>query len=230
MAGIDGLSCLQADFTSTVSHKGFPFGLTKNTLTLTKNNCELIIEHQKLKFMKKKWLVDVCRAPVHIKSGASEIEVIKKKFTCKTDAKSKNDDFCKTLVLMEQILQDDGLIFAKGEKENISSEHGKMYCTYVLLRSYLRFDKILSRTDSKLKFDFENPLNTMVEENIEITQENVLPEVENKSVLGVSHAAENGIEQNQDSTVDEGANPASQNTETPVPGTIIPTKKEIGTF
>jgi hypothetical protein len=164
-AEIDGLSCLQSEFSATVSHKGFPFGMTQNILKLSKNNCELTLEHQKLKFMKNKWLIDVCRAPVHIKSGASgEIKVIKKKTNCGTDAKAKNDEFCKTLTLMEQVIQDDGLIFAKGEKENISSEHGKIYCAYVLIRSYLRFDKVLSRTDKQLNFDLENPLKKIVKE------------------------------------------------------------------
>jgi hypothetical protein len=166
-AGIDGLECLQSEFTASVSHKGFPFGLTQNILKLNKKNCELTLEHEKLKFMKKKWLIDVCRAPVHIKSGTTgEIEVIKKKTKCGTNAKAKNDEFCKTLTIMEQIIQDDGLIFAKGEKENISSEHGKIYCTYVLLRSYLRFNKVLSRTDSELKFDLENPSKKIVKEVI----------------------------------------------------------------
>ena len=49
---IDSLGCLKSEFTATVSHKGFPFGLTQNILKLTKKNCELTLAHEKLKFVK----------------------------------------------------------------------------------------------------------------------------------------------------------------------------------
>ena len=232
LAGIDGFSCLQSEFSATVSHKGFPFGLTQNILKLNKKNCELTLEHQKLKFMKKKWLVDVCRAPVHIKSGASgEIEVIKKKFTCGTDAKSKDDSFCKTLVLIEQIIQDDGLIFAKGEKENVSSEHGKIYCTYVLLRSYLRFDKVLSRTDTELSFDLENPLKKMVNENIEISHGELRTEPAQNTAPVLNQNKENvdNVYKDPENTGPSN-NPTQENSMAPASSTAIPTTKEIGTF
>lgn len=158
LGGIDDMACLKGNFQATVSHEGFPFGMTKNILDLSKSNCEITVKHEKLKFIKNKWLIDVCRAPVHIKAGStSGIEVLKKERECSTDSKSKNNEFCQALVQMEKIIQDDGLIFAKGEKENLSSEHGKIYCTYVLLRAYLRHDRVLSRTDEKLSFNLENP-------------------------------------------------------------------------
>jgi len=160
--GIDDMSCLKGNFQALVSHDGFPFGLTKNVLELSKSNCEITVKHEKLKFLKSKWLIDVCRAPVHIKAGStSGIEVLKKERECSTDSKSKNNEFCQTLVKMEKIIQDDGLIFAKGEKEDLSSEHGKIYCTYVLLRAYLRHDRVMSRTDEKLSFNLENPVQSI---------------------------------------------------------------------
>ncbi|MBT7610406.1 MAG: hypothetical protein HN576_11665 [Bacteriovoracaceae bacterium] len=213
---IDSLGCLKSEFTATVSHKGFPFGLTQNILKLTKKNCELTLAHEKLKFVKKKWMIDVCRAPVHIKLGSTgEIEVIKKKTSCGTDSKAKNDDFCKMLSSMEQIIQDDGLIFAKGEKEDLTSEHGKIYCTYVLLRSYLRFDKILSRTDTELGFDLENPMKKIVKE---VIVEKLLPKVQ------VAPTKEHGIASDilGDNHNQEGALPA-QDTE-------VPRLKEMGNF
>ena len=161
-SNLDGAACLQSNFNTKVSHKGFPFGLTQNILKITKENCEVTVEHEKLKILKNKWFIDVCRAPVHIKTGSTgAIEVTKKHFSCESDAKSKSNDFCKTLTKIEKIIQDDGLIFAEGEKEDIQTDHGKMYCAYTLLRAYLRFDKVLSGNNHKLNFDLENPMKVM---------------------------------------------------------------------
>ncbi len=162
LASIDGNLCLQSNFSSQVSHKGFPFGMTQNVLKLSKNNCEIILEHKKLKFIKNKWLVDICRTPIHIKSGRGAVEVIRKTVSCSSDSRSREDEFCKTLGLIEKTIQNDGLIFAKGEKETLSTEHGKIYCSYLLLRSYLRYNKVLSRSAKQLGFDLEKPGKVMI--------------------------------------------------------------------
>ena len=37
------------------------------------------------------------------------------------------------------------LFFAKGEKEDLLSDHGKLYCAYTLINEYLGAGEILSR-------------------------------------------------------------------------------------
>jgi len=138
----DDNACLQNSFDVVVSHKAPPLGLSKNVLTIKKDGCVLSIEHSKWYFMKKAWLVDVCREPVHIKRNSTSVEVLKRAYACSSEDQS---DYCKDYYLMREILQDDGLIFAEGEKENLNSDHGKVYCTYVLLDTHLQKGVVLSR-------------------------------------------------------------------------------------
>jgi hypothetical protein len=141
--------CLDTDYHTEVIHKGFPMGLTMNKLTLKKGKCIITLSHQKMKYIKKEWVIDVCREPVHIKKGNGPVEVIKRTETC--GAKS-GDSFCGQYREMMEVIQDDGLIFAEGEKEDLSSNHGKVYCAYVLLKVYMGDGVVLSRhkTYSKL--------------------------------------------------------------------------------
>ena len=39
----------------------------------------------------------------------------------------------------------EGLIFAEGDRDSLSSDHGKTYCTYLLLRRYLLDSIVFSR-------------------------------------------------------------------------------------
>ena len=91
---------------------------------------EKIKDAEKLKFIKKKWEVDVCREPIHIKYGAGTVDILKRKNRCPELGKT---DFCESFVEMKEALLDDGLIFAKGEREDISSDHGRIYCSYLPL-------------------------------------------------------------------------------------------------
>jgi hypothetical protein len=135
--------CLDSSFELKVTHKDKrTFGLAKVSLSLVKNKCEIIIKHDKFKFIKNQWKVDVCREPVHIKSGVKGVEVLKKRGPCPN---KDSADFCDALKTIKSVVQDDGLIFAPGEKENISTDHGKIYCSYQLLKGYLDLDRIFSR-------------------------------------------------------------------------------------
>lgn len=147
-AAFDEMECLNSSFSTTVSHKGQPFGMTDNVIKVSKENCVVTIEHEKLKFMKKKYVIDVCRAPVHIKSGAGAVEILKREGEC---GKKSKGEFCKELEFIEEIIQDDGLIFAKGEKENLGTDHGRIYCSYLLLRTYLGTGRVLSRHSGGFK-------------------------------------------------------------------------------
>lgn len=134
--------CLNGSFDVEVIHKGQPFGLLPVKLKITKENCKLTIFHEKFKYIKKNWNIDVCREPVHIKKGVGAVEVIKKIAAC--DSKS-TDSFCSEIHEIKTIIQDDGLIFAEGEKENIQTNHGKAYCGFLLLKSYLDRGIIFNR-------------------------------------------------------------------------------------
>lgn len=136
--------CLDGNFKSEVTHKAGLFGLSKNQVSIEKENCVLKISHERYKFMKKRWLVDVCRGPIHIKYGTNGVTVFKKKVECLKKEHAK-DGFCNSWDLLKQVLQDDGLIFADGEKESLSSDHGKVYCSYLLLTSYLNKEIIFNR-------------------------------------------------------------------------------------
>lgn len=145
-ANFNDAECLNSDFSTNVTHKGKPFGMTKNILDIQKENCVITIKHEKIKFIKNKYVIDVCRAPVHIKSGTGAVEVLKRSGDCLDRA---SGDFCKMVKSIEEILQDDGLIFAQGEKEDIKSDHGRVYCSFILLQSYLRNGQVLSRHSGK---------------------------------------------------------------------------------
>ncbi|MBH46693.1 MAG: hypothetical protein CME71_00825 [Halobacteriovorax sp.] len=134
--------CLDASYETSISHKGFPFGLTQNILGVSKEKCVITISHEKLKFIKDAWVVDVCREPVHMKKGAGAVEVIKREGLCVEGTKSS---YCGELDRLKSMIQDDGLIFAQGEKEDLSSDHGKVYCAFSLLQRYLGQGIVLSR-------------------------------------------------------------------------------------
>lgn len=150
--------CLNENFSTTVSHKGWPFGLTNNVLSITKNGCDINIGHERLKYLKGHWHFDVCREPIHMKKGSTSVEVIKKVGPCKTDP---GQLYCKELKRLKMIIQDDGLIFAKGDKSDLTSSHGQVYCAYKLMQIYGEHDQILSLGD---KFEFKVDGKPVVEE------------------------------------------------------------------
>jgi hypothetical protein len=146
-ADFSELECLQSQFETETSHGVKPFGFFKNVLKISKNGCDLTVSHEKYRFMKETWNIDVCRAPVHIKKGDGSIEVIKRDGSC-VDQGLTESTFCKNLNTLSSVIQDDGLIFAPGIKEDISSEHGKVYCSYMLVENYLRKGKVYSTSGS----------------------------------------------------------------------------------
>ena len=146
LSEISLVSCLAEDFNVKISHKAFPFGLFSRILTVVKEKCELTIDYESHRFIKKKWVIDVCREPVHIKVGAYSVEVLKRVSACSTEMpEGASATYCKTVQQIKQLLQDDGLVFAQGEKEDLLSEHGRIYCAYALLSKYLDHAEILSR-------------------------------------------------------------------------------------
>lgn len=138
-------SCLDATYKMKMVQKGPLFGLLKQEFMIDKKGCIVHISHKK--YLPKEWFVDVCREPVHIKvTSATGVDVAKKEAECINVDKSKDtSDFCAQYFDMMDVIQDDGLIFAEGDRDNLSSNHGKTYCSYLLMRKYLNDSVVFSR-------------------------------------------------------------------------------------
>lgn len=138
-------SCLDASYKMKMTQKGPLFGLLKQEFIIDKKNCIIHISHKK--YLPKEWIVDVCREPVHIKvTSATGVDVAKKEAEClKKDQSRDTSDFCSQYFTMMDVIQDDGLIFAEGDRDNLSSAHGKTYCSYLLLKKYLNDSMVFSR-------------------------------------------------------------------------------------
>lgn len=138
-------SCLDSSYLMKMNQKGPLFGLLKQEFVINKKNC--IIHILQKKYFPKEWYVDVCREPVHIKvSSATGVDVAKKESDCINQDKTKNtSDFCSQYYDMMDVIQDDGLIFAEGDRDNLSSDHGKVFCAYLLMKKYLIESVVFSR-------------------------------------------------------------------------------------
>ncbi|HXH29754.1 MAG TPA: hypothetical protein VNJ01_02965 [Bacteriovoracaceae bacterium] len=138
-------SCLDASYKMKMTQKGPLFGLLKQEFIVDKNNCIVHVIHKK--YLPKEWIVDVCREPVHIKvTSATGVDVAKKEAECFNQDKTKDtSDFCSQYFDLLDVIQDDGLIFAEGDRDDLSSNHGKTYCSYLLVRKYLNESVVFSR-------------------------------------------------------------------------------------
>ncbi|MBF0297165.1 MAG: hypothetical protein HQK51_00475 [Oligoflexia bacterium] len=159
--------CLQSDFNIRIMHDTFAFGLFQNVLNIGKKHCILKINHEKYKFIKSGWIIDVCRGPIHIKKDLNGLKVIKKDSYCFMSEQNENSqsdknlsDYCFEYSKIRTILQDDGLIFADGDRETLSSEHGKIYCASLLVKKYLQDALIFS-----LHNEYENNVNLLTNNN-----------------------------------------------------------------
>jgi len=137
--GFNDLTCLSNGFETTVSHKAKPLGLINNVLTVSKDTCVIEVSSKKWEVWKRKWSIDICRLPVHIKYGTGAVDIYKRKGSCPPYTSDQlGNEFCQKLKDLEKLILDEGLIFAKGLKEELNSDHGKVYCAYLLLQGYLR--------------------------------------------------------------------------------------------
>lgn len=165
----EGKKCFESNFDVTVKHKGWPFGLTENVIVVRKDKCDLTFSHERMKYLKSYWHLDVCREPVHVKKGSGTVEVIKRISNC---SKSSDDSFCNEMTKLKGIIQDDGLIFAKGSKEDLNSEHGRVYCAYRLMKAYVG-GKVLS-PDSIKGSDFTSESSSTLSD-VQSSEEKVAP-------------------------------------------------------
>jgi len=138
--------CFRESFSLTLERNVGPFGVGKRIVNFKKNKCELTLDYQAFQQRKTKWVIDVCREPIHIKKGEASVEVIKKDGQCS----STKNSYCEETKELLTVIQDEGLIFANGQREDLSSDHGKAYCTYLLAKKYLN-GKSAFRLSSSMK-------------------------------------------------------------------------------
>lgn len=138
--------CLRSSFSASVEHSGKFFGLIKNKLTIDKKECLIEVTFDNI--LETNWTVDLCREPIHMKILAKGSEsVFKRVDKCTQDEKS---DFCIYRNELREKLQDYGLIFAKGERESLNTDHGKTYCSYLLIGQYLDNGVLFSKYRSSI--------------------------------------------------------------------------------
>jgi len=87
--------------------------------------------------------VDLCREPVHIKvnTWSGEQYYLRQSYPCR-----EKQDYCKKVDDLLDKLQNSALIYAKGERETINTDHGKFYCSYLLIKQYLLEGGVFSLT------------------------------------------------------------------------------------
>jgi hypothetical protein len=147
-------ACLEGNFKTKIAHRGPLFGLLPHELVVEKKNCLVKVSYRR--YLPKEWVIDVCREPVHIKvAAATGTDVAKKVEECVKPDRSRNtSDFCGQYFDLVDVIQDDGLIFAEGDRDSLSTPHGRTYCTYLLLERYLTDNVLFSRyTDVQSVFD-----------------------------------------------------------------------------
>jgi hypothetical protein len=164
-------SCLDATYKMKMTQKGPLFGLLPQEFVIDKKNCIVNVSHKK--YLPKEWIIDVCREPVHIKvTSATGVDVAKKEAEClKKDNSRDTSDFCSQYYSLMDVIQDDGLIFAEGDRDNLSSAHGKTFCAYLLLKKYLNESVIFSRYTEVPDIFQEKPKETPATEPVKPAEE-----------------------------------------------------------
>ena len=144
--------------------------------------------YERYRYLRKKWSIDVCRVPIHIKSGTDAIDVYKRIHEC--NQANQEESFCEEKSLIENVILDDGLIFAQGEKEKLNDDHGMVYCSLLLMNAYLDkaiiFSKDLSYSETLFPEKYYEKKNVgKVEENVikkEVVEELVADKNDKKMI------------------------------------------------
>lgn len=132
-------ACLKGSFNTSIEHDAYLFGLVKAKFDLKKDKCIIHVQYKEL--LEKSWTVDLCREPIHIKhKDKGTLTVFKKIKNCDKSA----DKFCQSYRELIKVIQDYGLIFASGAREKLEESHGKVFCSYLLMKKYLEEGAIFS--------------------------------------------------------------------------------------
>lgn len=137
------MQCLDANFDVKIAHNSGPLGLIPKEITINKKACEIQVFLNSFFVVKRRWVIDVCREPVHVKykNNILSPEVLRRKGVCP----KRDDGFCETSNVLQTEIQNNGLVYAQGEKEQLGTDHGKTYCSYLLIKKYTDEGFIFSR-------------------------------------------------------------------------------------
>ncbi len=131
--------CLDLKFEVDIEKEGLFFGMIPYRFKIIKDRCEVKIQYQE--YTPVSWEVDLCREPVHLKkTDWFGLKILKKEKNCK----GVTSPFCDQWSLMMGTLRDEALILAKGERDSLETDHGKIYCLFHLLQAYGDYDYIFS--------------------------------------------------------------------------------------
>jgi hypothetical protein len=91
--------------------------------------------------------------------------------------------FCSQYFALTDVIQDEGLIFAEGDRDNLNSDHGKTYCAYLLLKRYLNDSIIFSRyTDIEDIFIEKPKEEVQVKKDVQEAMTTLPPDTEKTSI------------------------------------------------
>jgi len=159
--------CLEAKFSTEIINQGKFFGLLKNKLNIEKERCLLTIKFKSI--LEKTWVIDLCREPVHMKvTDKGSQNVYKREKSCDN---GEVNDFCYFWNELRDNLQDNGLIFAEGEREKLSDAHGQTYCSSLLLEKYLGEGNLFSQYDKGGDIYPQTPTNNEIVSPVEEVKE-----------------------------------------------------------
>ena len=154
----NGKECLMSDFDVKLSRPLGIFGIFESKLDISKDKCEFSFFLEKYKVQKTRWSIDICRGPVHLKRGKEPVEVLKRISDCKGNSTS---DYCFAINELILTVQDEGLVFAKGSREDLSTEHGQVYCAFLLMKKYLERGDVLNLSAEEVSL-FKREIKTKV--------------------------------------------------------------------
>ena len=172
-SGFTSRDCIQGDFSTSINHEGKFFGLIKNDLKIEKAQCNITITYKKI--LETSWEIDICREPIHMKvQSKGSQSVYKRDGSCE----GESSDYCEYLKDLISIIQDHGLIFAQGDREDFTSSHGQTYCTYRLLDLYLSDGKLFSKYSENVNIfkNYAKPVKPVSKIEIESRKESVKKE------------------------------------------------------
>lgn len=134
--------CVLSNYKDEVLLKKGLLSFIDHTVKIEKNRCLIKITHQRV--LTSTWNIDLCREPVHVKISKwwGDDFYLRKNYPCPaTDLQ-----FCQSVDELEDLLQNEALIYAEGERETLATPHGKFYCAQLLLKNYLIEGNVFSYT------------------------------------------------------------------------------------
>lgn len=137
--------CLKSVFKTEVTHSGKFFGLIENNLKIEKDNCQILLSFKNI--LTTQWNIDICREPIHMKVTSKGSQNVYKR---RGDCSGRSSDYCSYWQDLDETIQDYGLIFAEGARENLDSDHGKVYCAYLLVNKYLKTGHLFSKFEKSV--------------------------------------------------------------------------------